>query len=198
MTIVQEINKITVAHGGTPKGNTISQAIDALNDALAGSDQPEAHQIDDAIELLGQHIGGGSSVTVESLTATENKTYTAPSGKAYSPVTVNVSGGSTEYNIYCINSNTGDPITSVAYIGSINEEEQMYEIRESATPANSAQSGEIVLIPETVRLDSILYYESGVLLTPDVPYKSSYGYNQETGFAMPQNDILVVVVSNEN
>ena len=38
MTIVQEINKITVAHGGTPKGNTISQAIDALNDALAGSD----------------------------------------------------------------------------------------------------------------------------------------------------------------
>ena len=34
--------------------------------------------------------GGGSSVTVEALSATENKTYTAPSGKAYSPVTVNV------------------------------------------------------------------------------------------------------------
>ena len=29
-------------------------------------------------------------VTVESLSATENKTYTAPTGKAYSPVTVNV------------------------------------------------------------------------------------------------------------
>ena len=37
--------------------------------------------------------GGGGGVTVEPLTATENKTYTAPTGKAYSPVTVNVSGG---------------------------------------------------------------------------------------------------------
>ena len=34
--------------------------------------------------------GGGGGVTVEALTATENGTYTAPSGKAYSPVTVNV------------------------------------------------------------------------------------------------------------
>lgn len=34
--------------------------------------------------------GGGGDVSVISLTATENITYTAPSGKAYSPVTVNV------------------------------------------------------------------------------------------------------------
>lgn len=34
--------------------------------------------------------GGGSSVDVESLSVTENGTYTAPTGKAYSPVTVNV------------------------------------------------------------------------------------------------------------
>lgn len=34
--------------------------------------------------------GGGSGINVEPLTATENKTYTAPTGKAYSPVTVNV------------------------------------------------------------------------------------------------------------
>ena len=34
--------------------------------------------------------GGGGGITVEALTATENKIYTAPSGKAYSPVTVNV------------------------------------------------------------------------------------------------------------
>lgn len=37
--------------------------------------------------------GGGSSVTVEALSVTQNGTYTAPTGKAYSPVTVNVSGG---------------------------------------------------------------------------------------------------------
>lgn len=33
------------------------------------------------------------SITVESLSVTQNGTYTAPTGKAYSPVTVNVSGG---------------------------------------------------------------------------------------------------------
>jgi len=37
--------------------------------------------------------GSASSVTVESLSVTTNGTYTAPTGKAYSPVTVNVSGG---------------------------------------------------------------------------------------------------------
>ena len=35
----------------------------------------------------------GSSVTVEALSVTANGTYTAPTGRAYSPVTVNVSGG---------------------------------------------------------------------------------------------------------
>lgn len=37
--------------------------------------------------------GGGSSIDVEPLSVTANGTYTAPSGTAYSPVTVNVSGG---------------------------------------------------------------------------------------------------------
>ncbi len=41
-------------------------------------------------KALGGSGGGGSSVEVEALTATENKKYTAPTGKAYSPVTVNV------------------------------------------------------------------------------------------------------------
>ncbi|MBP5580653.1 MAG: hypothetical protein J6X85_02485, partial [Ruminococcus sp.] len=34
--------------------------------------------------------GGGSDITVEPLSVTANDTYTAPSGKAYTPVTVNV------------------------------------------------------------------------------------------------------------
>lgn len=36
--------------------------------------------------------GGGGDITVEALTVTENGTYTAEEGKAYSPVTVNVPG----------------------------------------------------------------------------------------------------------
>lgn len=43
--------------------------------------------------VLGQaSASGGGDITVESLSATENKTYTAPTGKAYSPVVVNVPG----------------------------------------------------------------------------------------------------------
>lgn len=99
MTIAQAFNEITVAQGGTPNGGgTITGAIDALNDTLAGSDQAQGRTIEDAVRLLGQHIGVGSSVTVEALTATENKTYTAPEGKAYSPVIVNVSGGGENFN----------------------------------------------------------------------------------------------------
>lgn len=44
--------------------------------------------------LLGKQAGGGGGgggATVEPLSVTENGTYTAPSGKAYSPVNVNVS-----------------------------------------------------------------------------------------------------------
>lgn len=37
--------------------------------------------------------GSGGGVNVEPLSVTENGTYTAPTGTAYSPVTVNVSGG---------------------------------------------------------------------------------------------------------
>lgn len=58
MTIASEFNKIAVAHGGTAStSGTIAGAIDALNDALAGSDQPHAQTIEGAIALLGEHIG---------------------------------------------------------------------------------------------------------------------------------------------
>lgn len=40
-------------------------------------------------------ISSGSSTTITPLSVTENGTYTAPTGTAYSPVTVNVSGGAT-------------------------------------------------------------------------------------------------------
>lgn len=50
-------------------------------------------QDQDGYLVLDDEGGGGSSVIVESLSVTQNGTYTAPTGKAYSPVTVNVSGG---------------------------------------------------------------------------------------------------------
>lgn len=60
MTIASAFNDIAVAQGGTPNySGTIAAAIDALNDALAGSDQQAASTIEEAVRLLGQHIGGG-------------------------------------------------------------------------------------------------------------------------------------------
>ena len=66
MTIASAFNEIAVAQGGTAsKSGTIAGAIDALNDALAGSDQPAAQTIEQAVTLLGQHIGGGGGGTRE-------------------------------------------------------------------------------------------------------------------------------------
>lgn len=60
MTIADAFNEITIAQGGTPNySGTIAAAIDSLNDALAGSDQPAETTIEGAVRLLGQHIGGG-------------------------------------------------------------------------------------------------------------------------------------------
>ena len=60
MTIASAFNDIAVAQGGTAsKSGAITAAIDALNDALAGSDQPQAKTIEQAVRLLGEHIGGG-------------------------------------------------------------------------------------------------------------------------------------------
>lgn len=60
MTIADAFNEITIAQGGTPNySGTIAAAIDALNDALAGSDQPAALTVEGAVRLLGEHINGG-------------------------------------------------------------------------------------------------------------------------------------------
>lgn len=66
MTIASAFNDIAVAQGGTAsKSGAITAAIDALNDALAGSDQPQAKTIEQAVRLLGEHIGGGGGGTVK-------------------------------------------------------------------------------------------------------------------------------------
>lgn len=67
MTIASAFNDIAVAQGGTAaKSGAITAAIDALNDALAGSDQPQAKTIEQAVRLLGEHIGGGGGASIGS------------------------------------------------------------------------------------------------------------------------------------
>lgn len=54
---------------------------------------PSDATLDDYADLVDSISGGGGDVTVTPLSVTENATYTAPTGTAYSPVTVNVQSG---------------------------------------------------------------------------------------------------------
>lgn len=142
MTIADAFNEITIAQGGTPNySGTIASAIDALNDTLAGSDQPAALTIEGAVRLLGQHIGGGSSITVESLTATENKTYTAPEGKSYSPVTVNVAAQ--EYDIICKDEND-TVVSSYMYPAVFDNDSETYVADKTKPALTKAKGGELI------------------------------------------------------
>ena len=58
----------------------------------------------------------GGNIEVESLTVTENKTYTAPSGKAYSPVIVNVPTGGGDPEYYTATLDGSEPMMGLQYV----------------------------------------------------------------------------------
>ena len=63
---------------------------------------------------LSKGEGGGGDVSVEELSVTDNGTYTAPAGKAYSPVKVNVPKGITPSGTKSITANGNYDVTSFA------------------------------------------------------------------------------------
>ena len=187
MTIASAFNEIAVAQGGTAdKSGTITGAVDALNDALAGSDQEQGRTIEDAVRLLGAHIGGGgSSVTVESLTATENKTYTAPEGKAYSPVVVNVSGGgSQEYNISCYEIQDDAPVATSDYFGVGTYVEGAWV---SNATVNKAHAGDVISLVD--KDSAALLYLLSSLGQDSVLYPFDA---DSSNFIMPSHDVFAI------
>lgn len=60
------------------------------------------------LDPMGNPIGGSVGVTVEELSVTENGNYTAPTGKAYTPVVVNVPGITPTGNINITNMQSTD------------------------------------------------------------------------------------------
>lgn len=86
MSIVDEIYNIADKVAGetvTRQGNTIVAAIDALNDALSGSDQPAARSVTEALSLLAQTIKSNNTTyalvsnTEVSINGNEPSKYTA-------------------------------------------------------------------------------------------------------------------------
>ena len=99
----QYLNR-TATGGGTIPDEPLTRAEQYLNKIATGSgDTPEQPltRMEQYLDYIAENGGGGggSSVTVEPLTVTSNGTQTAPSGKAYSPVMVNVPNSYTDSDI---------------------------------------------------------------------------------------------------
>ena len=91
--IVANADDVTLLKAGELARLTLPQSpaqSRAYIKAADGSNTVEVHAQNFSDCTFKRQGKGGEQITVESLTATENKTYTAPTGTAYSPVVVNV------------------------------------------------------------------------------------------------------------
>ena len=62
MTIASAIDDVIIAQGGTPDHtDTIADSLVNLAGVLAGENYPKDKTIEDAVTLLGEHIGGGGT-----------------------------------------------------------------------------------------------------------------------------------------
>ncbi len=91
MSVPSEISRIL---------NNIAAAYSAV--ATKGGTLPTTQDSSNLSAAVGSIPQSGGGVSVTPLSVTSNGTYTAPSGAAYSPVTVNVSGSSEEYNVHFV------------------------------------------------------------------------------------------------
>lgn len=103
---------------------------------------------------------GGGSVTVEQLNVTENGTYTAEAGKAYSPVVVNVEGGSSDFSTAKVTVNVTYPEDSYTLV--ISAHPTVREQVDSLIIENNVLGYEYEIShAETKQLDLLLYKGQG-------------------------------------
>lgn len=91
---------------------TVTHALRKLYKAIVGQDIAKNNPTKIINDLADNWPDG---ITVEALSVTENGTYTAQEGKAYTPVTVNVSGGSSDFSTATVTivNNTAGTLDSI-------------------------------------------------------------------------------------
>lgn len=138
--------------------------------------------------------GGGGGVTVEALTATENKTYTAPSGKAYSPVTVNVSGGGT-HAVVCKLLDTGThTFTDMESLVTQTEVGSRGRYAPIGAYINSATTGDVLYAnADESGVGALSSY--GTADSENVVISIGEFKGDEGCFVMPDSDVVVVYTS---
>lgn len=134
---------------------------------------------------------GPGYVAVESLTATENKTYTAPSGKAYSPVTVNVSGGGT-HAVACKLLDTGThTFTDMESLVTQTEVGSRGRYAPIGAYINSATTGDILYAnADKSGVGALSSY--GTADSENVVISIGEFKGDEGCFVMPDSDVVVV------
>lgn len=94
MTIASAFNEIAVANGGqADTSGTIAGAVDALTDALAGSDVAQGATIEDGVRVLGEYISGGGGGSISSTV------YRVFDKSASAPVVGGIEPDDESYNI---------------------------------------------------------------------------------------------------
>ena len=79
----------------TRKGDDVAAALDALVDAIAGSDKPAKGDIAAAIKVLSDYLPDGAALGTKNITVNDTYTAAADDLDGFSSVTVNVPNPST-------------------------------------------------------------------------------------------------------
>ena len=134
-------------------------------------------------------------IEIEELTVTENGTY-SEEGKAYSPVTVNVSGGGTEYNIKYYDSANEEYFTGdlgLVYLAEYDLENEFDWIA-TETAVNKAAGGIMLAFnaeETSYNFEGVCIYAADLNDSGYIPYKETVNPGVFI-FQMPQNDLVIV------
>lgn len=119
--------------------------------------------------VLRQIVGGGSDITVEEITITENDTYIAPEGKAYSPVIVNVAGGSSDFSTATVTVIATSNML-IDFNGGFPEEANV----EEQTPAYLSYSKNVELSANDAVELIVALYKGTAMISCELPDLTSY------------------------